>query len=416
MKNISLTFLIHQPVRLKRYRFFNIGNDNYYYDDYDNERKIRIIADECYLPNNNILLKLLTKYKGRFKVSFSVSGTTIDLLKLYAPEIVRSFQLIAALEGVEFVAETYTHSLACLKNTDEFKRQAERHAKKIADLFGSRPCVFKNTELMYSDRIGEIAAELGFNSVFAEEASHVQGWKGPDRLYCHPTNPLMNIIFQNRALSNYASLCLANHELKSYECRQANFLSLLSKLPENENTVNLCLDYEIIRRTKGPEGNVLCSFESFLTNLAESRKYNIKSLSEIGEDHQIKSEISIPDSYLSAEGTNSFAKLQGNELQREALEKLYGIRYKINPVTDHNLWTDWQYLQSSDHFYYMSSRFFSDGHAERQYNPYDNPYEAFINYMNVLSDFTIRLTKIPVRNIGSDPLTIKPKRKIATVS
>ncbi len=410
MKNISLTFLVHQPVRFRRYRFFDIGNDNYYYEDYDNERKIRITADECYLPNNEILLKFLTRYKSRFKVSFSVSGTAINLFRLYAPEVIRSFQQLAATDGVEFIAETYAHSLASLKNTDEFRRQIERHAKKIADLFGNRPQVFKNTEFIYSDRIGNIAADEGFKTVLAEEAVHIPGWKGPNYLYSHPFDPRLKILFRNNVLSNLAASCLVNSEQK------AGFFSLLDKTPAS--LVNLCIDYEIIGQTRahGHNGETIGHFESFLTKLAESGEFKLNTLSEQSRDIQPLSEISIPDSYAVTLKSDSFIKLQGNELQQEALEKLYALKYWINADTDYDLWKDWQYIQSSDHFYYMSSRFFSNGHSDHCYNPYENPYEAFMNYMNILSDFSIRLHNIPVREIDYEQVTIKPAGKIAFVS
>jgi alpha-amylase len=416
MKNISLTFQVHQPVRLRRYRFFDIGNDNYYYDDYDNERRIRNSADECYLPNNHILLKLLTKNKGRFKVAFSISGTAIDLFTLYAPEVIKSFQQLAATGRVEFLAETYSHSLSSLKNMDEFIRQAEIHAKKIAELFGKRPLVFKNTELIYSDRIGKLAAEVGFNSVLAESCGHTPGWRSPNHLYINPDNQEIKILFKNSHLSEEAGYCLSNPDRTVKPTLAKDFQTLLNTLPEDDNTVNLCIDYEIVRSDKARGSGKACIAESFLTEITRLSEYCLKFPSEIANDHQPVSEISVPENIVRADEFASLSKLQGNELQLEALDKLYELKNRINPNTNRDLWKDWQYLQSSDHFYYMSSRFFSNSDAHHHLNPYNNPYEAFINYMNVLSDFKIRLNNLPAREIGFDPLSQRRIGELANVS
>lgn len=416
MKNISITFLVHQPVSLGRYRFFDIGNNSYYYDDYYNENKIRILTNECYLPNNFILLNLLTKYKGRFKASFSISGTSIDLFSLYAPEVLQSFRRLASEGGIEFLTETYSHSLASLKNIHEFRRQVYFHAKKIEEVFGNRPLVFHDTELIYSDRIGEQASEMGFKSILAEVPDSLLNQQGQNYLYSNPYNPEVKILFRNSNLSHEAAHILSNPEHKSKTDLTENFLSLLNKIPDNENSVNLCIDYEVVHNMKKSYRGKDDLFESFLGGIAESSEFCLKTLSELTEENQTVSEISIPDILVRADNFASLAKLQGNELQQEALEKLYNLRYRINPDKEPDLWKDWQYLQSSDNFYYMSSRFFSKDHADHQLNPYDNPYEAFINYMNVLCDFTFRVNNMPSGEIELTPFATKSKMKIAAVS
>jgi alpha-amylase len=404
MKNISLTFQVHQPVRLKRYRFFDIGNENYYYDDYDNERLIINSAEECYLPNNKILLDILKKYKGQFKVAFSISGTAIDLFTLYAPEVISSFQQLAATEEVEFLAETYSYSLASLKNKDEFRRQVETHTNKMVELFGKQPLVFKNTELIYSDGIGELAAKMGFKSVLAEDAAHILRWRSPNHLYSNPINPDLKILFKNNHLSDVIAFRLSNPDRTNGPKPANNYLSLLNKIPDDEKVVNLFIDYELVRKGKKSGKGVYNILESFMNEIIEYTEFEFVIPSEIADKHQPVSEISIPDTIVRAEKYARLAKLQGNELQQEAFDKLYGLKYKINPNTDHELWKDWQYLQSSDHFYFMSSGFFAKSDSHHNLNPYDNPYEAFMNYMNVLSDFTIRVNNLPIREIGFDQM------------
>jgi alpha-amylase len=406
MKNISLTFQVHQPVRLKRYRFFDIGNDNYYYDDYENERLTLNFAHECYLQNNHILFKTLKKYKGHVKVAFSISGTSIDLFSLYAPEVITSFQQLADTGCVEFLGETYSHSLASLKNIEEYRRQVEAHSIIMTKFFGKRPMVFKNTELIYSDKIGELAAEMGFKAVMAEDAAHFLKGRSPNYLYSIRDNYNLKILFKNNQLSDAIAFGLSNPANKTGLHNANIYHSLLNKLSDEETGANLLIDYEIVREgirgSKGG-GNPL---ESFLNEIIETKELGFKTPSEIAEEHQPVSEICIPDTIVWADKFASLAKLTGNELQQEALEKLYDIKYRINPRTESDLWKDWQYLQSSDHFYYMSSGFFSESGYNHDLNPYDNPYEAFMNYMNVLSDFVIRVNNLPTREIRYDQMII----------
>ena len=185
MKSICFYFQVHQPLRLRRYRFFDIGNDHYYYDDYTNETIMRRIADNCYLPANNILLDLIEKYKGSFKISFSITGVALDQFELYAPDVITSFRKLADTGNVEFLAETYSHSLVALKNKEEFISQVKDHSKKIEDIFGQKPKVFRNTELVYSDEIGEMVSKMGFKAILTEGAKHILGWKSPNFLYCN---------------------------------------------------------------------------------------------------------------------------------------------------------------------------------------------------------------------------------------
>jgi alpha-amylase len=406
MKNISLTFQVHQPVSLKRYRFFDIGNENYYYDDYDNERLTLNSARECYLPNNDILFKTLKKYKGQFKVAFSISGTSLDLLSLYAPEVIISFQQLATTGCVEFLGETYSHSLASLKNIDEYRSQIEAHRNKMAKLFGERPMVFKNTELIYSDKIGDLAAEMGFKAVMAEDNTHILMGRSPNHLYGTPDNQLLKILFKNNQLSDAVVFSLSNPANKTGLYNADNYHSLLNKMSDEEKITNIIIDYEIVREVNKGTKVKSNPFKSFLDEIIEMRELRFSTPSEIADKIQVFSDICIPDTFVRADRNANLAKLIGNELQKEALEKLYNLKYRINPKIDIDLWKDWQYLQSSDHFYYMSSDFFSDSGYNHNRNPYDNPYEAFMNYMNILSDFVIRVNNLPAREISYDQMII----------
>lgn len=411
MKNISLTFQVHQPVRLKRYRFFDIGNDNYYFDDFNNERIVRKSAEECYLPTNEILLDLLTEYKGQFKVAFSISGTAIDLFSLYAPEVIESFQRLSATGGVEFLGETYAHSLASEKDRVEFKRQIKAHVIKMKELFGQRPCVFKNTELIYSDEVGKMVAEMGFKAVLAEGARNILRWRSPNYLYRNPMNPELKLLFKNTRLSEDIAFRLSNPDWTGWPKTANNYLSALNSFPTDEKIVNLFMDYEMVGKGQKQGTGIFNFLRSFPLAVFEMTEYGFMTPFELISHYHPAQTIEVPNTISRADEGGDLTDWQGNELQQEALGKLYGLKDSIARCTNADLLKDWQYLQSSDHFYYMYSKFFSNRDFHHDLNPYDNPYEAFMNYMNVLSDFTLRLNKL-VRKKGYPPVMMRSKKKI----
>jgi alpha-amylase len=415
MKNISLTFQVHQPVRLKRYRFFDIGNDNYYYDDFENERIIRKAADDYYLPTNEIMSDLLQKYRGNFNVAFSISGTALDLFALYSPEVIESFQRLSATGGVEFLGETYCHSFAALKDQKEFRRQVETHANKIMELFGQRPRVFKNTELIYSDTIGEMIAGMGFKAILTEGARHILKWRSPNHVYCNSISPTIKVLLKNPSLNEDITFRLSNPDWTGWPKTANNYLAMLNRIPSDEQILNLCIDYDAVGQGQKKGSAIFNFLESFPLAVSEKTEYGFMTPSEMVCNYQPVSEINVPNPISRSDKDDSLKDWLGNELQQEAFDKLYTSVDKINQCSDPEILKDWQYLQPSNHFYYMCSRFFSDNDIHHNLNPYDNPYEAFMNYMNVLSDFTIRLNNSTKLKKGYPPLIRRLKNKIAAV-
>jgi alpha-amylase len=243
-KAICLYFEVHQPFRLKRYRFFDLGHDHYYYDDYSNESILRKVAEKCYLPANNIILDLINKHKGKFKVTFSLSGIVIDQFRLYAPEVLESFRQLAQTGMVEFLAETEAHSLSSLKNKDEFIRQVNNHTSLIRDHFGYDPTSFRNTELIYSDQIGSWAADLGFKAILTEGAKHVLGWKSPNYLYCNSINPRLKVLLRNFVLSDDIAFRFSNKDWSEWPLTTEKYTSWLNKLAPKSELINIFIDYE----------------------------------------------------------------------------------------------------------------------------------------------------------------------------
>jgi len=394
MKTICLQFQVHQPLRLRSFRFFDIGNSDYYYDDHANETILKKVAANCYLPANKIILGLIKKYKGKFKVSFSISGVAIDQFRLYSPEVIRSFQELAKTGCVEFLAETYSHSLAVLKNKSEFKKQVETHTNKINSLFGQKPKVFRNTELIYSDEIGATVSKMGFNGILTEGASHILGWKSSGHLYVNAINPRLKVLLRNFQLSDDIAFRFSDKNWKEWPLTAKKYISRIKQISNNnDELVNLFMDYETFGEHQSRATGILQFLQLFLLSVLNNSQFNFLTPSEIVENYQPVSYINVPQPISWADAERDLSAWLGNELQIEAYNKLYGLSKKIENCTDQDLLTDWEYLQVSDHFYYMSTKFFTDGAVHSYFSPYETPYDAFINYMNVLNDFTIRLNK-----------------------
>jgi alpha-amylase len=408
MRSICLCFQVHQPVRLKKFRFFEIGNSDYYYDDFNNEMIIRRVAENCYLPSNKIILDLINKYQGRFRVSFSISGTAIDQFKIYAPEVIESFRELAATGCVEFLAETYSHSLAVMKNKDNFKKQVESHSNEIETLFGNRPTVFANTGLIYSDEIGAIVADMGYKATLAEGPGHILKWRSPNYLYRNAINPALAVLLKNHRLSDDIASRFSNPDSSGCPLTAKKYVSWLNKIPKEEKIVNLFMDYETFGERQKKDTGIF-EFLSLLPSVVFTKSdFDFMTPSEVVAHYETISTINMPSSNSWADKERDMTAWLGNELQQEAFGQLYGLNKMIDQCTDPNLLKDWQYLQTSDHFYYMSTKYFSDGDVHACFNPYDSPYEAFINYMNVLNDFTIRIN----RNVEKIHLDSEIKGKV----
>ncbi len=391
MRTICLYFQIHQPFRLRKYRFFDIGSESYYYDDYLNESICRKVAENSYLPANKIIKELIKKNDGKFKVSFSISGIALDQFQLYAPEVIESFQELAQTGHVEFLSETYAHSLVSLKNKDEFVYQVQEQKSKIQELFGFEPRVFRNTELIYSDEIGAIVADMGFRGMLTEGAKHILGWKSPNYLYANAINPKLKILLKNFKLSDDIAFRFSNKGWSDYPLTTEKFVGWLNQLDKKEETVNLFMDYETFGEHQWKDTGIFEFLEAFPATVFSQSKFSFSTPSELIDELQPISAINVPYPISWADEERDVTAWLGNPLQEQAFQKLYALYDKVARVNDPKIKKNYQYLQLSDHFYYMCTKFFSDGDVHSYFNPYETPYEAFINYMNVLSDFEIRL-------------------------
>ena len=391
MRTICFYFQVHQPFRLKRYKFFDIGKEHNYYNDYENRSIMRKVADKCYLPTNQTFLDLINEYGSNFKIAYSISGVAIDQFEMYAPEVLESFQRLVHTGNVEILSETYSHSLSSLINKEEFEWQVNRHRDKIKSVFGVEPQVFRNTELIYSDQIGEYIADMGYEGMITEGAKHILGWKSPNYLYCNAINPKLNILLKNFKLSDDIAFRFSNRAWEEFPLTTEKFVSWLNGLDPKEETVNLFMDYETFGEHQWKETGIFEFLRALPRAVFKYSNFTFSTPSDVVKSIDPVGKIHVPYPISWADEERDLTAWLGNELQDEAFNNLYNLYEDVKKANSPDIWRDWLYLQTSDHFYYMCTKWFSDGDVHKYFNPYDSPYEAFVNYMNVLSDFIIRL-------------------------
>lgn len=378
MRNICFYFQIHQPLRLKRYRFFDIGQDHYYYDDFKTEERIRQVVDQSYLLANHTIAEMIRSSNGKFRCSFSISGVVIEQLEQYAPEVIDSFKELAKTGSVEFLAQPYAHSLSSVFDANEFERQVKLHADKIEELFGKRPTSFYNTELIYSDEIGELIAKMGYKSVLLDEAKHVLGWKSPNYLYKHSYVSKLKLMIRNNKLSDDIAFRFSNLSISADQ-----FINWISSLPANESIVNLAMGYEVFGMNQ-PAYTGIFEFLKALPYHAMEQEIGFVLPTEFAKKNEAVDTITVVHPISWVGNDKDLTPWTANDLQQEALNKLYAVSERVNLCSDKPLQRDWLMLQSSDHFRYMS-------HKDPYGTDYESPYDAFINYMNVLADFLERV-------------------------
>ena len=388
-KSVCLYFQVHQPSRLRLYRFFDIGKDSHYYDDFANRTILKRVAQKCYLPMNQLLLEQITKSKGKLKLAFSISGSALEQFDRYAPEVVESFRELADTGKVEFLCETYNHSLSSLASGQEFENQVRRHKEAIEKYFGVTPKTFRNTELIYSDSIGKEVYSLGFKTMLTEGARHIMGWRSPNYLYNNEYKSGLKVLLRNYSLSDDIAFRFSDRGWGEWPLTAEKYLGWI-KASEGE-IVNLFMDYETFGEHQGAECGIFDFMRAFTDLVAKDPELEFVTPSKAATKHHSVGEISVPEAISWADEERDLSAWLGNELQQDAFHKLYELEEKLSLADDEALWTDYGHLQESDHFYYMCTKFFSDGEIHSRFNPYATPYEAFINYMNVLSDFSIRL-------------------------
>ena len=390
MKAISFNFEIHQPMRLKRYRFFDIGNDHYYYDDFLNDDIITRLGQQSYLPAARTLLKMIEESKGKFRCSISISGTAIEQFEQYVPEMIDALKKLADTGAVEFLATTYAHSLASLADPDEFRQQVKVQCERIHELFGVTPKVLHNTELIYDDELAPQIVDMGFKACLTEGAKHILGWKSPNYVYSAASAPKLKLLLKNSKLSDDIAVRFADGMWTEFPLTADKYMSWIAETPDEEQVVNICLNIETLGGML-PANTGILQFMEALPRFAADKGVEFLTPSQIAQKLKAVDSLSVVHPISGADEARDVSAWLGNGLQNEAFRKLYSVAERVRLCDDRRLKQDWWYLQCSDHFYYMSTKHFADGEAHSAFSPYETPFLAFTNYMNALSDFIVRV-------------------------
>ena len=402
MKTICLYFEIHQPNHLKRYRFFDIGTDHYYYDDYENERVTEYTAQESYIPALRTMLEMTQQYGKAFKVAFSISGVAMELLEQYAPDVLDLLQQLNETGCVEFLAEPYSHGLASLGNTDSFVSETKRQAKRIKQYFGHTPKVMRNSSLIYKDEIGALAAEMGFKGMMVEGAKHILGWKSPHFVYSCAQDNRLSLLFRDYKLSDDICLRFSDRSWTEYPLMADKYMGWIESLPEKENVVNIMMELSSLGLAQPLNSNIL-EFLRALPAVAAQKNIRFATPSEVlAKNKPVGSiEVIYPVSWNDEERDTS--SLLGNNMQREAFDKLYDERIvgRILACRDRRIQQDWDRLQANENFRFMTTKA-SGVPVYRSF--YDSAYDAFINYMNILGDFLKRVRDLFPESVENDEL------------
>ena len=400
MKTICLYFEIHQIVHLRRYRFFDIGTDHYYYDDYANEASITDIAQRSYIPALQALLQMIRESDGYFKVAFSLSGVGLEQLELYAPQVIDLLRELSKTGCVEFLAEPYSHGLSSLANEEYFRYDVQRMVKKVKEMFGKTPKVFRNSSLIYSDDIGAQVAAMGFKGVLTEGAKHVLGWKSPHYLYHATGNPNLRILLRDFKLSDDISLRFSNTSWDAYPLMADTYMDWIAEAPEEEQLFNIFMELSALGIYQPLSSNILEFFKA-LPAEAKKRDITFSTPSEVIKNLKPAgpAEVPYPMSWVDEERDTSC--WLGNVMQREAFNKLYSVAERVMIGADPRLMQDWDYLQASNNFRFMTTK---QNSVTMNRSIYDGPYDAFTNYMNILGDFISRVNSLYPSDIDNEQL------------
>ena len=400
MKTICLYFEIHQITHLKRYRFVEIGTDHYYYDDYENERTINDIVERSYMPALETLDQMLRDHNGAFKVAFSLSGVGIEQLEMHAPKVLEKLQHMAETGCVEFLAEPYSHGLSSLANEECFAADIKKQMAKVKEYFNQVPKVLRNSGLIYSDDIGMQAAQLGFKGMLTEGAKHVLGWKSPHYLYHCALNPNLKLMLRDVKMSDDISLRFNNSDWEGYPLFADSFIQRIADCPEEEQFYGIFMNLSAIGVAQPLSSNIL-EFIKALPLCAKQKGITFSTPTEVCTKLKSVSQLDVPDTLSWMDEERDVSCWLGNPMQREAFNKLYSVADRVRIANDPRINQDWDYLQATNNFYFMTTKPSGVG-VDR--GIYSSAFDAFTNYMNILGDFISRVQNLYPESIDNDEL------------
>lgn len=397
MTSICFYFQVHQPFRIKDYNFFNIGVDDNYEFEEQNKSILNKVAGKCYLKTNEVLYQLIKKHQGKFKVSFSISGVALEQFEKFRPDVLESFKKLVATGCVELLSETYYHSLSFIYSKEEFKRQVMLHRASIERIFNVTPTVFRNTELIYNNELSYYAHQLGFKGIITEGVDRHLGSRSPNFLYRSPSAPI-KILLKNYKLSDDIAFRFSNKDWEEHPLSSNKFAHWVHSLAGNAEILNLFMDYETFGEHQWEESGIFNFLQHLPDAIFTHSDFNFITPSEAIENLEARETYDIHHFISWADSERDLSAWISNDLQEEALSRIYSFEDDVIATDDKNLIHTWRKLQTSDHFYYMCTKFWNDGDVHKYFSPFDSPFQAFSNYMNVLTDFEHRFNLVTNNN------------------
>lgn len=393
MTSICMYFQVHQPIRLRKYSYFDVGRAHNYEGHEANRQIMQKVADKCYLPATKLLLHLVKKYHGDFKIAFSLSGVFIEQCKKYSPEVLEMFKQLAATGYVEFLNETYYHSLSFLFSPAEFKEQVLLHKKLIKDEFNYEATTFRNTELIYSNELGKAVADLGYKAILAEGAEKILGWRNPGYVYQPLGCDGIKLLLRNYRLTDDVAFRFSDRNWSEYPLRADKYAYWLHALDGQADLINLFMDFETFGEHHWHDSGIFAFLENFPEYVFKHPNFHFATPYEVSHTLPAVAELDVPYYVSWADVERDLTAWNGNDLQTDALSSIYALEKEVKAAQNshpHLLHT-WRLLQTSDHFYYMCTKYAADGDVHKYFSPYGSPYDAYINYQNVLADFSLEL-------------------------
>ena len=393
MVSVCFYFQVHQPFRLRKYGVFDIGHNSDYFDDEKNKQVMQKVANKCYLPANKIIHELINKTDGKFKASYSITGMALEQFQLYAPEVLDSFKQLARTNCVEFLDETYHHSLSYLYSKEEFKEQITLHNKAIRKLFNFNPTVFRNTELIYNNELANFIEKLGYKGILAEGADHILGWRSPNFVY-KPKTANIKLLLKNYKLSDDIAFRFSEKSWQEFPLTAPKFASWVNAVNGNGNLVNLFMDYETFGEHQWEDKGIFEFLKHLPAEILNHKDNEFVTPSEAIKKYNSVAELDIHHPVSWADVERDLSAWLSNKMQQESIKELYLMETAVKNSGSMELLEKWRKLQTSDHFYYMCTKWFNDGDVHKYFNPYESPYEGFIAFMNIINDMKIRLNDI----------------------
>lgn len=391
MVDTCFYFQVHQPIRMRNYSVFDINHNHDYFDHRKNEQIVHKVAQKCYLPANRAIQDMIDQTDGKFRASYSVTGVALDQFEEYAPEIIDSFKELARTGCVEFLGETYHHSLSFLHSKREFKEQVELHDRKMRALFGAKPQVFRNTELIYNNELAMHAEEMGYKGILAEGADHVLGWRSPNFLYKPVGTKNIKLMLKNYRLSDDIAFRFSEKTWKEHPLTVEKFTDWVNAINGNGHVLNLFMDYETFGEHQWASTGIFRFLRALPASILRHPDNGFITPSESVRKYDTVGDLDIHHPISWADVERDLSAWQGNRMQNEALAALYAMEEKVKASNDPEILRDWRRMTTSDHFYYMCTKWFADGDVHKYFNPYDSPYDSFIIFFNALNDLTHRL-------------------------